>query len=125
MTASAASIDLAAPALKPGHSDRLPGLDGLRGLAILLLVLGHFLSLAAIGHDAVFLFFGLSGFLITRILLLDEQNNGRIDLSKFYLRRAFRILPPAYTYVLFLALLTVLGVHRTPWLDIVGSLAFF
>src|SRR5512135_1188424 len=71
-----------------------PGLDGLRGVAILAVVIvhsGHINSRAAfIGVD---LFFVLSGFLITTLLLEEWEGVGRISLKRFYVRRALRLLP--------------------------------
>src|SRR6185312_2065238 len=51
--------------------------------------------------DGVGIFFVLSGFLITHLLLREYEEKGRISLKDFYIRRAFRILPPFYTYLLF------------------------
>ncbi|MEV6880105.1 acyltransferase [Amycolatopsis sp. NPDC051128] len=76
---------------------RFPGLDGLRALAATMVVFYHFggpnwtwLS----GWVGVYLFFVLSGFLITTLLLREQDRTGGISLSNFYLRRVFRILPP-------------------------------
>ena len=72
---------------------RRPALDGLRGLAVLLVICDHAhlpLGAAWIGVD---LFFVLSGFLITSLLLEERARDGRISLRAFYLRRARRILP--------------------------------
>jgi peptidoglycan/LPS O-acetylase OafA/YrhL len=71
-------------------------LQGLRGLAILLVVLDHagvpFLKGGFVGVDV---FFVLSGFLITGLLLAQVETGGRIRLGEFYARRARRILPAA------------------------------
>jgi peptidoglycan/LPS O-acetylase OafA/YrhL len=80
---------------------RRPALDGFRGLAVLLVIADHAhlpLRAAWIGVD---LFFVLSGFLITSLLLEESARTGGIALRGFYARRARRILPA-------LALLTVL-----------------
>lgn len=76
---------------------RFPGLDGLRALAATMVIFFHFggpnwtwLS----GWVGVYLFFVLSGFLITTLLLREQDRTGRISLSNFYIRRVFRILPP-------------------------------
>lgn len=78
-------------------SRRFPGLDGLRALAATMVIFFHFggpkwtwLS----GWVGVYIFFVLSGFLITTLLLREQDRTGRISLSNFYLRRVFRILPP-------------------------------
>jgi peptidoglycan/LPS O-acetylase OafA/YrhL len=71
-------------------------IQGLRALAVLLVALGHagvgFLEGGFVGVDV---FFVLSGFLITGLLLAEARRNGSISLSGFYLRRARRILPAA------------------------------
>lgn len=76
---------------------RFPGLDGLRALAATMVIFFHFggpkwgwLS----GWVGVYIFFVLSGFLITTLLLREQDRTGRISLSNFYIRRVFRILPP-------------------------------
>lgn len=75
---------------------RFPALDGLRAIAAVMVFAFHFggpgwrwLS----GWIGVHMFFVLSGFLITTLLLREEDRRGRISLRAFYLRRAFRILP--------------------------------
>lgn len=83
--------------LPKGTSWRLgyrPGLDGVRGIAILLVLAFHssLVPVAAVGVAGVTLFFVLSGFLITR-LLVEERERGSIDLRAFYVRRARRLLP--------------------------------
>jgi peptidoglycan/LPS O-acetylase OafA/YrhL len=57
----------------------------------------------------VLIFFALSGYLITSRLLIEYRSNGVISLRNFYVRRAFRILPPALVYLGTLALLGALG----------------
>ncbi|SFB50433.1 PEP-CTERM protein-sorting domain-containing protein [Amycolatopsis marina] len=86
---------------------RLPALDGLRALAALAVVFFHhggpvFDRLQ--GWIGVQLFFTLSGFLITTLLLREERDTGRISLRGFYLRRTFRIMP---VYFLLLGLTTL------------------
>ncbi|MBL8898332.1 MAG: acyltransferase [Planctomycetes bacterium] len=102
-------------------SSHVPALDGLRGLAVLLVLFGHApLLLAASGSDAggfwhasrggwigVDLFFVLSGFLITRILLGARGSAGAF--RSFWLRRALRIFPLAYAYLAVLAALAYLA----------------
>jgi len=73
---------------------RDPVLDGVRGVAILLVFAGHTTpALLAGGRIGVDLFFVLSGFLITSILLNEYRECGAINLSRFYARRALRLLP--------------------------------
>jgi peptidoglycan/LPS O-acetylase OafA/YrhL len=76
----------------------VPGLDGVRGIAILFVIGNHiplrsFHSLLPGGFAGVDIFFVLSGFLITTLLLEEFDNTGSISLRKFYLRRALRLGP--------------------------------
>src|ERR1700732_2735956 len=69
-----------------------PALDGIRAIAVLMVMMGH-LNLVYAGGLGVDIFFVLSGYLITAILIAEFAANGRISLKKFYARRALRILP--------------------------------
>lgn len=94
--------------MKPSY---FPQLDGVRGIAILIVMGGHFLPLprhanllASLGVE---LFFCLSGFLITRILLALPHRNGRESrhgLGTFYARRVLRIFPIYYLTIVAAAL---------------------
>jgi peptidoglycan/LPS O-acetylase OafA/YrhL len=77
---------------KLGHR---PGLDGLRGFAILLVLADHSgIGIAAgAGQLGVTIFFVLSGFLITTLLLEERARSGRVSFRRFYWRRALRLLP--------------------------------
>jgi len=73
---------------------RLSGLDGLRALAVLAVLFFHAdSSLLPGGFLGVDLFFVISGYLITRILLNELGETGKLDLTRFYLRRMFRLVP--------------------------------
>ena len=105
-------------------STRLPALDGVRALAVLLVMLSHslwrfpetapWLPWLAQGALGVQLFFVLSGYLITTLLLRERDRTGRISLSSFYMRRARRILPAFLAYVAVIALLQALGLLNIP-----------
>lgn len=85
---------------------RFPALDGVRALAAVMVIVFHFAGPQwsfLSGWLGVHLFFVLSGFLITTLLLREEAAHGRISLVKFWIRRLFRILP-AYYAVLALTL---------------------
>lgn len=69
-------------------------LDGVRGAAVLAIVAFHAMSdRLPGGYIGVDLFFVLSGFLITRLLIVEIDEHGRLDLRGFYVRRALRLLP--------------------------------
>ncbi|MEO7110619.1 MAG: acyltransferase family protein [Polyangiaceae bacterium] len=74
-------------------SRHLPALDGLRGLALLGVLFFHANGLLTGGYLGVDLFFVLSGFLITSLLLSEQRRHGHITLSAFWVRRARRLFP--------------------------------
>src|SRR5689334_4910197 len=82
---------------------RMPVLDGLRAVAVFLVVCGHAgYPVAGIPGDlGVSLFFVLSGFLITRLLVREENDTGTVSLRNFYLRRTLRIFPAYYAFLAF------------------------
>ncbi|MBC8036739.1 MAG: acyltransferase, partial [Rhizobiales bacterium] len=77
-----------------------PDIEGLRGIAIISVVLFHVGGFLPGGLTGVDIFFVISGFLITGILLREYSANGRIDFAGFWARRARRILPAATLVVL-------------------------
>jgi peptidoglycan/LPS O-acetylase OafA/YrhL len=96
-----------------GILKKIETLDGLRGLSIILVILGHCYQSFTFGalesflnsyyklHNVgVSLFFTLSGYLITKILLIEEQRKGEISLSTFFKKRFYRIFPAYYFYIL-------------------------
>ena len=101
--------------------DRSGPLDGLRGVAILLVLAGHiaqnyspldetarrWLTAFANAGAGVRLFFVLSGYLITSLLLKELASTGRISLWQFYRRRALRIFPAFYVYLVVLVVLSL------------------
>src|SRR5215207_2299886 len=74
-------------------SPYLVGLDGLRALAVVAVLLYHAGYHLAGGYLGVESFFVLSGFLITTLLVADQRRHGRIRVGAFWLRRARRLLP--------------------------------
>ncbi|MGH2634421.1 MAG: acyltransferase family protein [Tepidiformaceae bacterium] len=72
----------------------LPGLDGMRAIAVAAVLFYHAgMGWLPGGYLGVEVFFVISGYLITALLLTEWENNGRIDLPGFWLRRARRLLP--------------------------------
>lgn len=85
-------------------SRNIPSLDGLRAVAIALVLVSHEgTQPQGPGYLGVAIFFVISGFLITRLLLRELNCDGRIRLGRFYRRRALRIFPAFYVYVLVIA----------------------
>src|SRR5436853_7417068 len=83
----------------PFHLGYRRWLDGLRGVAILLVLAFH-LGLLPGGSLGVDVFFVLSGFLITTLLVEEWQRHGTISLKHFYLRRALRLWPAFFSLLL-------------------------
>jgi peptidoglycan/LPS O-acetylase OafA/YrhL len=119
-------------------SHRIPSLDGLRALSIFLVLALHSLQRVDFTHHVpwiwfgifnggtgVFIFFVISGYLITSLLLREHEKSGSISLRGFYFRRAMRILPPLYLYVGVLLLLGWAGKLAIYKLDIISALFFF
>lgn len=123
-------------AIRPNY---IPTLDGWRAIAICLVIGSHIITVAiatqtlwgkaaaaAFGHNhlGVDIFFALSGYLICTLLLNERANNNRIDLRRFYTRRAFRILPPMLVYLAVLGLLSVFAIipriATTDFLAVIG-----
>jgi peptidoglycan/LPS O-acetylase OafA/YrhL len=93
---------------EPGGPERDRALDGLRGVAVGLVLLLHF-QLLGCGWIGVPIFFVLSGFLITRILLGDRAMPLGPYLRRFWFRRSLRIFPLAYAYLVILGGLALLA----------------
>jgi peptidoglycan/LPS O-acetylase OafA/YrhL len=98
----------------------LPALDGLRALSIGLVLIGHVLTLYptslramdvgfVLGRTGVSVFFVISGYLITGLLLREEEKRGQISLRRFYARRALRIFPAAFVFLATLLVLWLAG----------------
>lgn len=90
---------------------QVKGLDGLRGLAVLAVVIYHFFGdILPGGYLGVDLFFVLSGFLITSLLVREYRVNNTISLKDFWIRRFRRILPAALvTLFIVTAIVTAIG----------------
>jgi peptidoglycan/LPS O-acetylase OafA/YrhL len=109
------------PRRSRGGGDHMPSLDGLRAISIALVLLGHLggtrgffvrldLGVGDYGHLGVVVFFVISGFLITRLLLTEHAKKGRVSLRLFYARRALRLFPASYTFIACVSLLWLAGI---------------
>jgi peptidoglycan/LPS O-acetylase OafA/YrhL len=117
---------------------RVPELTGLRCVAVMMVVLGHAhdtapdgyhgwlapLSLLSSGAMGVQIFFVLSGFLITGILEAEFRSRERIDLWQFYLRRALRIWPAFYAFLIVLVVLSYAGLIDIAWQQFVFAATY-
>ena len=91
-----------------------PGLDGVRALAVLAVILYHGrVSWAPGGFLGVDVFFVLSGFLITSLLITEGERTGRIDLVGFWTRRARRLLPALFLVLVGVAVYAVVWAQPT------------
>lgn len=94
--------------------NRIKSLDGLRGVFILIVIAAHAMETIpkfyetqkvafyygmTIGSLGVRMFFVMSGYLITRLLIVEQEKTGKVSLKDFYIRRAFRIFPTFFLYV--------------------------
>jgi peptidoglycan/LPS O-acetylase OafA/YrhL len=90
-----------------------PALDGIRAIAIILVVLLHaYVPGFAGGYFGVDVFFVLSGYLITRLLCVELDQTGKVDLRRFWVRRLWRLYP-----VLLMVLAIYLAVCTAAWPD--------
>ncbi|MET0395691.1 MAG: acyltransferase [Longimicrobiaceae bacterium] len=126
-------------AAAPRGAERIPTLDGWRGVAIAMVVVAHaagpllhagklppgWVHAVYLGRYGVALFFGLSGLLICTRLLDELRATGRIGLGGFYLRRGFRILVPAAAYLAAVGILGVLGILPVDPREWWSALLFF
>jgi peptidoglycan/LPS O-acetylase OafA/YrhL len=128
------------PDQRPGERHYIPTLDGWRAVAIAIVMAQHGAdqvtrvlggraqSVTEVfrenGRFGVYIFFAISGYLICSRLLAEEDRTGRIDLAGFYIRRAFRILPPLVVFLAVISVLAQVGVIDVPLAKWLGSLFF-
>jgi peptidoglycan/LPS O-acetylase OafA/YrhL len=112
----------------------IPSLDGLRAASVVIVALSHSplhlsrwsdrfagVDLSWIGQSGVDVFFVISGFLITYLLLKESKSRGVILLKNFYFRRFFRIFPPFYAYLAVLGILCIRGVLSQDARDFISA----
>jgi peptidoglycan/LPS O-acetylase OafA/YrhL len=104
----------------------IPALDGLRGIAIVLVLCYHFSFPPGIpGPMGVTIFFVLSGFLITWLLLKENERSGTVSLRSFYKRRALRIFPAFYCYWFLSVVVLWLAHRKILWSEFGSAFLYF
>jgi peptidoglycan/LPS O-acetylase OafA/YrhL len=100
---------------KISAAPNIPALDAVRGIAASMVVVAHTLGPRQLGSTAVAIFFVLSGFLITWLLVRESDTTGEISLRDFYLRRVLRIFPAFYVFwVVCIGAAALRGI-QVPW----------
>lgn len=107
---------------------RIPSVDGMRAISIALVVIGHWAELrfhsdvaGAFANLGVRIFFVISGYLITTLLLREREKTGSICVREFYVRRAYRILPAA---MVFMALAFFLFLRDLRWYHMAAAVFY-
>jgi peptidoglycan/LPS O-acetylase OafA/YrhL len=117
----------------PPH--RIPSLDGLRAVSIMLVMYAHWgltkrvplldrlpsAQYKYFGPLGVTMFFVISGFIITTLLMSEQRRNATIDLKDFYLRRTLRIFPAYYLYLAVIAVSAAFGIVAVTHRDLIMS----
>jgi peptidoglycan/LPS O-acetylase OafA/YrhL len=121
------------------RTNRILELDGLRAIAVIAVIIFHMWGwagaipktnpivnslISCFGPAGVYVFFVISGFIITSLLIREQNERGSISLSAFYIRRFFRIIPPLVGYIVGLFLLTQIGYLSVKPINYVWSLLF-
>ncbi|RYG06011.1 MAG: acyltransferase [Chitinophagaceae bacterium] len=101
-------------------------LDGFRGYAIFFVVLAHLhLSNMNVAFLGVNLFFFVSGFLITKLLIHEMNKKQKIDLKAFYIRRLLRLYPALIVMILLSLTIILINHYGIIWKDILAGLFYF
>jgi peptidoglycan/LPS O-acetylase OafA/YrhL len=103
---------------------RLPGLDGIRAIAAAMVVVNHHDFTFVSGALGVTMFFVLSGFLITWLLLGEAERHGTVSLRDFYMRRLLRIFPAFYAFCALVIGLAVVTHKELHWPQTIASLLY-
>jgi peptidoglycan/LPS O-acetylase OafA/YrhL len=103
-----------------------PALNGLRGIAILLVIASHTIRPMAGGAGGVDIFFALSGFLITTLLIQERSSAGKVSFPRFYARRVLRLYP---ALIVMIVLVSAVGgwtrIDPHPARDVFSALFYF
>jgi len=113
------------PAEMSARRGSIPSLDGLRAISISLVLLGHFVDKAIPGGLGVYVFFVISGFLITRLLLAEQAATGTVSLKMFYARRICRLYPVIIVFAAFVILFDIALGRPFNYLEPASALGYF
>jgi peptidoglycan/LPS O-acetylase OafA/YrhL len=109
------------------RNGRVPSLDGIRAVSVLIMLIGHmvlparFVGISALGLDCFFL---VSGFLITRLFFAEAKETGSVSLGDFYKRRLLRLYPVIVVYMVLVIDIQLLR-HNHVNANDVGSVFFY
>jgi peptidoglycan/LPS O-acetylase OafA/YrhL len=120
--------DVTAPASRRASFEYIPSLDGMRAIAILIVIGSHFgLADVAPGGFGVTLFFFISGLLITRLLIAESSKTpgGKISIYAFYVRRFLRLAPALLTLIAGVSLIYSLLVGPPPIPQVIAAVFYF
>ncbi len=110
----------------------LPALDGMRAISIMLVFISHMIYYSGIylgnilpGGFGVTIFFYISGFLITRLLIEEASHHKTISLKMFYIRRVLRLYPPLLVMLLCITLYLLIAKHFIPFKELSAALFYY
>ena len=118
-----------------GSHRQIPSLDGIRALSAAFVILAHLCgtarfplsaqsSVANLGIFGVRIFFVISGYLITSILLTEQERTGTINLSRFYFRRTLRLFPASWAFITVAAILGSYGLLKLSRYDLLFAYSY-
>lgn len=131
-------VSIARTGWKSYEMKRTKGFDGIRCISILLVICAHAeiihttekggfwdnISYYYSGGVGAAMFFTLSGFLITSLLLKERQRNGQINIKYFFIRRFLRLLPPIIPFYIAVIIFMHLGYIRDAYWGLAASMAY-
>ena len=121
MTAATTAVEVSTRSTRPRFRRDV---QGLRAVAVLLVLAYHAgVPFVPGGYVGVDVFFVISGFLITGLIVREVEQTGRLSLRHFYARRVKRLLPATAVVFVAVAALTVLALPVTRWREIAGDVA--
>lgn len=104
----------------------VPALDGLRAASVLIVMVSHAgLGWLVPGGFGVTMFFFISGFIITTLLIREHDKSGRIDIRGFYFRRALRLYPALFAFVVAIVLAYALFAEKPGLTGVAGGFLYF